>query len=230
MISISSIYSLIVDVKLSSNRSARIRVQHGDDPAELAIRFAKIYSLDKDATTVLETVLKESMIQRGILPDPRKAAADRSNSLSRTRQGSFGSGSEDRSSSNGHRRHRRRRHMSRRFSSRDSRDSIMLSGEEMADAIDDAIMNDGEYSRQPSHRPHRIDTEHSELLGDTSVIVVDEEYSSYTESSEEESESEFSEYEPPNQQALDATTSYLQKHGNHKTSYRDRTSILSELL
>jgi hypothetical protein len=229
--------SLIVDVKLSANRNARIRIAEGDDPAELASRFAKIYSLDKDATHILETVLRQSMIQRGILPDPHKQQqqeqegnrgnnkhrhrhSHRSRSGSQSRRHSYDSyenddiaatfGGNEYRRKHHHRPHRR--HSQRRKSeSRDSfltLDNLDFGSPRDGDDLQPITIDDpqqffegnvgeggGRNSRGNSGRNtpsnlshngyprfHRIDTDHSEMLGDTSVVVVEEEYSSYTES------------------------------------------------
>jgi hypothetical protein len=314
--------SLIVDVKLSANRNARIRIAEGDDPAELASRFAKIYSLDKDATHILETVLRQSMIQRGILGDPRKEVKEqeesrggnkhrhrhghRSRSGSQSRRHSYDSydqngGVADEQHRRKHHHHRpHHRHSHRRKS--ESRDSFITlddhdfgaprDGDDLQPiTVDDPqqffegnheenIVGGGEGGggrnsgrnsgrNTPSNlnhggypRFHRIDTDHSEMLGDTSVVVVDEEYSSYTESGSsrsgsdgegeegsyyDEDEEQYSEsssdgkqgsYQNPFSRSYrhdandnnDQIANFLQKQGSARSTQRDRSSILSELL
>jgi hypothetical protein len=302
-------FSLIVDVKLSANRNARIRISHGDDPVELANKFAKIYSLDKDATKILETVLRQSMIQRGILPDPNKIVArsrsprnhdndsENEEEEERDRDRDYGrvrrrSSSRDRrqsydsafGSTSSKKHHHHRRHHSHRRSRRHSSLSgemsniapemmIAMSPEEdelqQMDPIDashtlnNTILNGSNdpirsnsgpkfnlaASQNPDHnqsnRLHRLDTDHSEMFGDTSMgVVEDDDYSSYTESththsSDEESDvlsddsagNRIKEYRNP----LGPLYRHDESDHNFSMSFRsgrnrDRSSILSELL
>lgn len=66
------LYSLIVDVKLSAIKTAKISIWRGDDPYTLASSFARIYSLDGKARDLLVTVIRNSMEQNGLIvtPDP----------------------------------------------------------------------------------------------------------------------------------------------------------------
>ena len=52
---------LIIQVKLSKTKSAKIKVRHGDNPAELAEKFSKIYALDSASTAILTEVVTQSM-------------------------------------------------------------------------------------------------------------------------------------------------------------------------
>lgn len=63
----------IVNVKVSVNKSAKIRVCRGDEPAELAHRFGMIYALDAAAVQVLSTVLYESMVQHKFVSKPEES-------------------------------------------------------------------------------------------------------------------------------------------------------------
>lgn len=65
-------YSLIVDVKLSAIKTAKISIWRSDDPYTLASSFARIYSLDSKARDLLVTVIHNSMEQNGLIvtPDP----------------------------------------------------------------------------------------------------------------------------------------------------------------
>lgn len=65
--------SLIVDVKLSSAKTAKIQIWRGDDPAELASSFARIYSLDVRARDLLVSVIRQSMVDNGLLPPEEDA-------------------------------------------------------------------------------------------------------------------------------------------------------------
>jgi hypothetical protein len=60
--------SLIVDVKLSSTKTAKIAIWRGDDPYTLAESFAKIYSLEARARDLLVNVIRQSMSQNDLLP------------------------------------------------------------------------------------------------------------------------------------------------------------------
>lgn len=66
--------SLIVDIKLSSTKSAKIPLWRGDDPSTIASSFGLIYSLDAAAQQLLVDVLLRSMQDHGLEPpDPREA-------------------------------------------------------------------------------------------------------------------------------------------------------------
>ena len=212
----------------------------------------------------METVLRQSMIQRGILPDPNKtviAVPDNAANSVRERKHSIDSGIG--SSGSRHRRHRRHRHSSRsRKGSNDERDyrpSIpeMIGGDDAYQG-DDLHLEDLQHgnsnqlhqsnSNNSSSKIHRLDTEHSEMFGDTSMGVVEDDYSSYTESSQSESsDSEVSDYSVgDNDYQVPFNRNYrhdigedeiphgasIHRLGSMKSrnSYRDRSSILSELL
>ncbi len=68
--------SLIVDVKLSALKTAKISIWRGDDPFTLASSFARVYSLDTKARDLLVTVIHQSMEQNGLIvvPDPQLEA------------------------------------------------------------------------------------------------------------------------------------------------------------
>lgn len=66
-------YSLIVDIKLSSTKSAKIPLWRGDDPSTIASSFGLIYSLDAVAQQLLIDVLLRSMQDHGLDPPPREA-------------------------------------------------------------------------------------------------------------------------------------------------------------
>lgn len=59
---------LIVNVKVSVGKTAKIRICRGDDPLALAHRFGLIYSLDNAAVQVLHSVLVQAMQQNALLP------------------------------------------------------------------------------------------------------------------------------------------------------------------
>ena len=59
--------SLIVDVKLSASRTAKIQIWRGDDPRELATTFARVYSLDVKARDLLVAVIHQSMEENGLI-------------------------------------------------------------------------------------------------------------------------------------------------------------------
>jgi len=61
-------YSLIVDIKLSSTKSAKIPLWRGDDPSTIASSFGLIYSLDAAAQQLLIDVLLRSMQDHGLDP------------------------------------------------------------------------------------------------------------------------------------------------------------------
>lgn len=52
---------LYVDVKLSASKTVQIALHDNDDPAEMAERFCRIYSLNKDSLEILEEVIRQSM-------------------------------------------------------------------------------------------------------------------------------------------------------------------------
>ena len=52
---------MYVDVKLSAFKTANIPVYDGDDPAELSRCFCKIYAFPRQAYSVLEEVIRQSM-------------------------------------------------------------------------------------------------------------------------------------------------------------------------
>eukprot|EP01038_Epipyxis_sp_PR26KG_P004680 gene4680-6574_t len=57
---------LIIDVKLSASKTAKIQIADGDDPDELANKFGKVYSLDVNAQEVLAQVIRQSMANNNI--------------------------------------------------------------------------------------------------------------------------------------------------------------------
>lgn len=59
-----AIHSLIVEVKLSSAKSARIVVAHNEDPSVAVQKFAKIYGLENDAVHMLYTVVQQALQAR----------------------------------------------------------------------------------------------------------------------------------------------------------------------
>lgn len=67
---LSNITSLIVDVKLSAAKTAKIHISRGDDPAALAGSFARIYSLDRKAELLLVSVIHQSMVDNGLADPP----------------------------------------------------------------------------------------------------------------------------------------------------------------
>jgi hypothetical protein len=67
-------YSLIVDIKLSSTKSAKIPLWRGDDPSTIASSFGLIYSLDAAAQQLLIDVLLRSMQDHGLDPPVTREA------------------------------------------------------------------------------------------------------------------------------------------------------------
>lgn len=65
-------YSLIVDIKLSSTKSAKIPLWRGDDPSTIASSFGLIYSLDAAAQQLLIDVLLRSMQDHCLDPPSRE--------------------------------------------------------------------------------------------------------------------------------------------------------------
>lgn len=59
---------MIVDIKLSSTKSAKIPLWRGDDPSTIASSFGLIYSLDAAAQQLLIDVLLRSMQDHGLDP------------------------------------------------------------------------------------------------------------------------------------------------------------------
>lgn len=64
---------MIVDIKLSSTKSAKIPLWRGDDPSTIASSFGLIYSLDAAAQQLLIDVLLRSMQDHGLDPTLREA-------------------------------------------------------------------------------------------------------------------------------------------------------------
>lgn len=83
---------MIVDVKLSSSKTAKIQIWKGDDPFELASSFARIYSLDQKARDLLVTVIRQSMTENGLLELPEDASLDIGRSRSLDAAGEAGRG------------------------------------------------------------------------------------------------------------------------------------------
>jgi hypothetical protein len=65
--------SLIVDVKLSSVRTAKIQIWRGDDPSELGHSFGRIYFLVQKARNLLVTGIRQSMVDNGLVPQLEEA-------------------------------------------------------------------------------------------------------------------------------------------------------------
>lgn len=59
--------SLIIGVKISNTKTAKIRISQDDDPLQITNRVAKIYSFDRSAHQILFTVICNSMIQHNLL-------------------------------------------------------------------------------------------------------------------------------------------------------------------
>jgi hypothetical protein len=57
---------LMIDVKLSATRTAKIPISDFDTPSVLAVKFAKIYSLDVNMRNILAAVIAQSMVKNGI--------------------------------------------------------------------------------------------------------------------------------------------------------------------
>jgi hypothetical protein len=88
--------SLIVDVKLSSVKTAKIQIWRGDDPSELAHSFGRIYSLDQKARELLVTVIRQSMVDNGLVPQLEEASYAYSEAPDGPYDGGFqGNGSRD---------------------------------------------------------------------------------------------------------------------------------------
>ena len=76
--------SLIVDVKISANKTAKIQIWHGDDPVVVADSFGLIYALDQPARDLLVSVIRQSMADNQVIigscsqdsKDSRKHRAD----------------------------------------------------------------------------------------------------------------------------------------------------------
>lgn len=82
---------MIVDVKLSALKTAKISIWRGDDPFTLASSFARVYSLDTKARDLLVTVIHQSMEQNGLIvvPDPQQEAL---RTTGRSSSGNIGEG------------------------------------------------------------------------------------------------------------------------------------------
>jgi hypothetical protein len=57
---------LMIDVKLSATRTAKIPISDWDTPSVLAVKFAKIYSLDANMRNILAAVIAQSMVKNNI--------------------------------------------------------------------------------------------------------------------------------------------------------------------
>lgn len=59
--------SLIIDIKLSTTKTAKIPIWKGDDATTIASSFGLIYSLDEIAQQLLIDVIHQSMEQNGLI-------------------------------------------------------------------------------------------------------------------------------------------------------------------
>jgi hypothetical protein len=65
---------LLINVKVSAHKTARLTARRGDNPLQLAQSLGRVYALDNNSVSVLTSVVEAAMMQHGLLV-PDNAAA-----------------------------------------------------------------------------------------------------------------------------------------------------------